>query len=120
MLLKTWPAPEFVCDVAKFIGFAQFYSRFIPNFEIRAAPLRIVTKQEYTDTIAQHWLHDTEGAWEDLKEAILLDPCIQRFDYRKLVVLCTDFSSLGFGYVLLKPGEPPEKMPVAPGPPISY
>ena len=24
MLLKTWPAPEFVRDVAKFIGFAQF------------------------------------------------------------------------------------------------
>jgi hypothetical protein len=27
-LLKTWPAPEFVQDVAKLIGFAQFYSQF--------------------------------------------------------------------------------------------
>ena len=33
-----------------------------------------------------------------------MDPCIQRFDYRKLVVLRTDFSSFGFGYVLLQPG----------------
>jgi len=100
----TWPAPEFAHDIVKFIGFAQFYSRFIPNFKMRAAPLHTVTKQEYTDPIAQHWTHDAEQAWEDLKDAILLDPCIQRFDYRKLVVLRTDFSSLGFGYVLLQPG----------------
>ena len=49
-------------------------------------------------------MHDVEGSWEDLKDAILLDPCIQRIDYRKLVVLRTDFFSLGFGYVLLQPG----------------
>jgi hypothetical protein len=40
-LLKTWPAPETVCDIAKFIGFAPFYSRFIHNFELRIAPLRV-------------------------------------------------------------------------------
>ncbi len=33
-LIETWPALEFVRDVAKFIGFCQFYSQFIPNFEI--------------------------------------------------------------------------------------
>jgi hypothetical protein len=33
-----------------------------------------------------------------------LDPCIKRFDHQKLVVLRSDFSSLGFGYVLLQPG----------------
>ena len=104
MLLKTWPASEFVRDVAKFIGIAQFYSRFIPNFEMCAAPLHTVTKHEYTDPIAQHWMYDAEQSWVDIKDAILSDPCIQRFDYRKLVVLGTDFSSLGFGYVLLQPG----------------
>ena len=71
---------------------------------MRVAPLCSVTKQEYSDPIAQHWTPKTEQAWDDLKDAILLDPCIQRFDYRKLVVLRTDFSSLGFGYVLLHPG----------------
>jgi hypothetical protein len=103
-LLKTWPAPEFIRDVAKLIGFAQFYSRFIPNFEMRVAPLHIVCKQEYTKPVAQHWTPEAEVAWEDLKDTILSDPCIQRFDYRKLIVLRTDFSSHGFGYVLLQPG----------------
>ncbi len=104
MLLKTWPAPEFVRDIEKFIGFAQFYSGFIPNFEMRAAPLRALIKGEYTDPIADHWMPQAEIAWNDLKDAILSDPCIQLFDYRKLVVLRTDFSSFGFGYVLLQPG----------------
>ncbi len=71
---------------------------------MHAAPLRALIKREYTDPIADHWTLQAEIAWNDLKDAILLDPCIQRFDHRKLVVLRTDFSSFGFGYVLLQPG----------------
>ncbi len=47
---------------------------------------------------------EVQAAWEDLKGAILSDPCIRRFDHRKLIVLHTNFSSLGFGFVLLQPG----------------
>ena len=65
--LQTWPAPEFVCNIAKFIVFAQFYSRFIPNFEMRAAPLRTLITGEYTDPIAQHWTPAAEDAWNNLK-----------------------------------------------------
>ena len=81
-LLLTWPAPELVRDVAKFLGFVQFYSRFIPNFEIRVEALRTVTKQEYTEDVGPHWTPEAQAAWEDLKGAILSDPCIQRFDHR--------------------------------------
>jgi hypothetical protein len=31
-LLQHWPQPKTVRDVAKIIGFAQFYSKFIPHF----------------------------------------------------------------------------------------
>ena len=71
---------------------------------MRAALLLTVPKQESKDPVAQHWTPDAERAWEDLKDAILLDPCIQRFDHRKMVVLRTEFSSLGFGFVLPQPG----------------
>jgi hypothetical protein len=102
-LLKSWPAPELVRDVAKLISFAQFYSQFIPSFKMHAEPLCHICKQEYTTPLAAHWTPEAEGAWEDLKEAIMSDPCIQRFDYRKLCVLRTNFSSQSFGYVLLQP-----------------
>ncbi len=71
---------------------------------MHAAPLHTVWKQEYTKPVAKHRRPEAEGAWEDLKDAILSNPCIQRFNYRKLIVLRTDFSSHGFGYILLQPG----------------
>ncbi len=79
-LLKMWPAPKFVRNVVKFIGFVQFYFWFIPNFEMHVASLHTVCKQECTKPVAKHWTPEAEGAWEDLKDAILLDPCIQQFD----------------------------------------
>jgi hypothetical protein len=90
-LLKTWPAPKNVCNVAKFIGFAQFYLHFIHNFELRVAPLREITKQEYTNPVAQYWSTAAQNSLEVIKNAILADPCILRFDYRKLIVLWTNF-----------------------------
>ncbi len=104
-LLETWPASELVRDVAKFLGFVQFYSCFNPNFEIRVEALRTVTKQDYTEDVGPHWTPEVQAAWEDLKGAIVADPCIQHFDHRKLIVLRSDFSAKGFGYVLLQPGK---------------
>ena len=52
-LLESWPQPEIVRDVAKFIGFAQFYSKYIHHFELRVAPLRALTTiHEYTDQVS--------------------------------------------------------------------
>jgi hypothetical protein len=38
-LLAHWPQLEIVWDVAKIVGFPQFYSNFIPQFELQIAPL---------------------------------------------------------------------------------
>jgi hypothetical protein len=103
-LLEVWPAPEFAHNVAKFIGFCQLYSRFIPNFEIRVAPLGGVTKQEYTNAVGPYWMPKVQGACKDLKGVILSNLCIQCFDHCKLIVMQMDFSSLGFGFFLLQPG----------------
>jgi hypothetical protein len=102
-LLETWPAPELVHDVAKFIGFAQFYSQFIHHFKLRIAPLRELTKHKYTNPVALLWTEAAQKAFGDIKLAIIFDPCSQQFNHHKLVVLRTDVSSLGFGYVLLQP-----------------
>ncbi len=45
-LLHHWKTPEVVCDVAKFVGLLQFYSRFIPNFEVHVSTLQIIMLQD--------------------------------------------------------------------------
>jgi hypothetical protein len=104
-LLEHWPHPETVHNVAKLIGFAQFYSKFIPHFELQIAPLcELTMKFEYTDAVASHWTTAAQDALSNVKEAILSDPCLKQFDHHHLIVLRTDFSSHGFGYVACQPG----------------
>jgi hypothetical protein len=104
-LLEHWPQPEFVRDVAKIVGFAQFYEKFIPQFELRIAPLRdLITKFEYTKPVAPHWTTAAQNSFDDIKQAILSNPCLKRFDHNRLIVLRTNFLSKGFGYVLCQPG----------------
>ncbi len=104
-LLESWPKPEIVWDIAKFIGFVQLYSVYTHHFELCITPLREITiKLEYTDPITPLWLDAAQRSMDDIKEAILLDPCLMRFNHNRLVVLWTDFSSLGFGYIICQPG----------------
>jgi hypothetical protein len=78
-LIKHWPQPETVCDVAKIIGFAQFYSKFIPHFELQIAPLcKLTTKFEYTNAVAPHWSTTAQEAFNNVKKAILSDPCLKQ------------------------------------------
>jgi hypothetical protein len=92
-LIKTWPAPELVRDVAKFVGFIQFYARFIPRFKVRITPLHIILLNEYTDRVDPYWSDVAKAAFDEMRLAILSDPCLRRFDHRKLLVLCTNFSA---------------------------
>jgi hypothetical protein len=46
-ILDHWPKPEFVLNVASFIGFVQFYSAFILYFKVHAKPLREIIQHEY-------------------------------------------------------------------------
>ncbi len=104
-LLESWPKPEIVRDIAEFIGFAQFYSIYIHHFELRIASLREITiKSEYTNPVSPLWSDAAQRSMDDIKEAILSDPCLMRFNHNRLVVLRMDFSSLGFGYVVCQPG----------------
>ena len=45
-LLHHWRTPELVRDVAKFVGFMQFYSRFIPNFEVHITTMCTIMLQD--------------------------------------------------------------------------
>jgi hypothetical protein len=104
-LLKHWPTPTLVRDVTSFNGFLQFYSKFIPCFELRSTPLRAIMAREYTKTIGSSWNSEAQNTCDELRKAVLSDPCLRRYDPSKLTILRTDFSAKGFGYVVCQPGD---------------
>jgi hypothetical protein len=97
-LLQHWPSPVIVHDVAKFVRFMQFYLQFIPNFKIRTTPLRDILWEDNFSTIGDLWTPAAKSAFNQMRNAILSNPCLQWYNHCKLLVLRTDFSANGFGY----------------------
>jgi hypothetical protein len=104
-LLDHWPKPEFVCNVASFIGVVQFYSTFVPYFEVCAKPLRDIMQHEYTSRVGDLWTPAAAAVFDELHQWILCNPCLCCFNHRKLTLVQTDFLSQGFGYAVCQPGD---------------
>ncbi len=107
-LIKHWPIPKLVQAVTSFIGFLQFYSKFIQNFEIQVEPFRRIVDREYTDQVGNPWTSEAQTTSDDLRGLILRDPRLQQFDPHKVTVLRMDFSAKGFGYVVCQPDDEDE------------
>jgi len=82
ILIKTWPDPRDVRDVAKFIGFVAFYALFIPNFKLRIATLRNITKEDYSKPLGNMWTAQAQAEFEEMKATILDDPCTVHYTFR--------------------------------------
>ena len=61
-----WPIPTCVKDVRSFLGFGNFYRKFIPGFSTFAAPLNTLLKK---DTIFQ-WMEETQQSFDTLKQKL--------------------------------------------------
>ena len=104
-LLKTWPIPKTAQDVASFIGFTNFYSKFIPCFEHRIHSLRELVKLDMSTNIESMWTDTHAKEMKDIIKVILSDLCLMRYSPIKRSYLRTDFSCFGFGVVLLQPDD---------------
>ena len=59
-----WPIPKSVKDIQSFLGFGNFYQKFIPKFSTLATPLNNLLKK---DTVFE-WTEETQQAFEELKQ----------------------------------------------------
>jgi hypothetical protein len=57
-------------------------------------------EQEYTKDVGGLWTMEARTTFDNLRNSILCDPCLRRFDPNKLTVLRTDFLAKGFGYMV--------------------
>jgi hypothetical protein len=104
-----WRPPPGLKDLQKFLGFANFYRRFIRNFsKITASFSSLLKKGAPWD-----WTPDHEDAFEELKTAFATAPVLALFDYNRKTVLETDASDWASGGILSQYDDEGRLRPVA-------
>ncbi|KAK3523122.1 hypothetical protein QTP86_017285 [Hemibagrus guttatus] len=95
--VRDWPAPATVKELQRFLGFTNFYRRFISNYSSIADPLTnlLCNKPKFL-----LWSPAAEGAFNTLKRAFTTAPLLIHPDPDKPFVVEVDASTTGVGAVL--------------------
>ena len=100
--IKDWPTPSTITQVQSFLGFANFYCRFIYNYSKIAKPLTDLTKQNQQF----QWTPEAEAAFLQLKKSLTQDPLLVHPDSAKPYTVHTDASNYAIGAVLSQNNHP--------------
>ena len=96
--ILEWPAPITLTQVRSFIGFCNFYRRFIDHYSDKCAPLNVLLKK----TQPWKWNSEQQMAFTTLKAAYASEPVLLCPDYSQPFRLECDASLVASGGVLLQ------------------
>ncbi len=91
-----WPTPDSRKALQRFLGFANFYRRFIRNFSQLAAPLTALTSTK----TPFRWSSTAEAAFAKLRSCFVSAPILVAPDPSRQFVVEVDASEVGVGAVL--------------------
>jgi len=94
--IQEWAIPTNVRGIRSFIGFANFYRRFIPEFSHTIASLIRLTQKNAIFKIGP----DEVAAFKKLKDLFTTDPVLAPFDADRETILYTDASRYASGGTL--------------------
>ena len=94
--IQEWAQPTTVKQLQAFLGFVNFYRRFIKDFSLIARVLHELTQKG----VAYNWTTDCEAAFQKIKEAVSQDPVLIHPNPDKPFILETDASGVAIGSIL--------------------
>lgn len=94
--IANWEAPTSVKGVRGFLGFANFYRRFIKDFSDLVRPLTELTRKDRKFS----WNLEAEEAFCTLKDIFVSAPALAQFDFDKETRIETDSSGWCIGGTL--------------------
>lgn len=103
--ITEWQPPATVKELQSFLGFANFYRRFIEGYSRRMKPLTNLLKKDSKFT----WGTDQEKAFNSMKHAFCSAPILRHFEPGLETVLETDASDFSISGILSQYVQYPDK-----------
>ena len=94
--ITDWPVPRKVKDIQSFLGFANFYRRFIHNYSAITVPLTRLTRKGTPWNFDDECLH----SFETLKAAFTSAPILAHWQPDRPIIVETDASDYALGAIL--------------------
>ncbi|EFN83649.1 Retrovirus-related Pol polyprotein from transposon opus, partial [Harpegnathos saltator] len=91
--VHEFPTPK---NIKQFLGLAEYYRRFIPEFSKLARPLTPLLKLE----VPFKWNDAQQQSFEILKNELCKEPLLQYLDFSQPFILNTDASGFAVGRIL--------------------
>lgn len=106
--MSKWPRPNHVSELCSFLGFANYYRRFVEGFAKLAAPLhRLVAELTGTKSrkpaiqvLSAAWTDECEKSFEGLKQRLVSAPVLAYANFSLPFILEVDASYQGLDAVL--------------------
>ncbi len=97
-IIESWKTPQNAKDVQKFIGFLNYYSKYIKNFAHTAKPLFSLLKKDRKF----EWTKDQEDSFNELKAKLINYQKLVSVDINSPFYVYTDASNYAIGAVLIQ------------------
>jgi hypothetical protein len=107
--IQCWATPSSVKDIQRFLGFANFYCRFIKGYSKITTPLTTLTCKDKPLS----WNPMAQAAFDTLKMAFTSAPILIHPDPAKPFIVETDASDFALGAILSQFGIDGLQHPVA-------
>jgi hypothetical protein len=107
--VMSWLIPTKIKDHQSFLGFANYYRRFIDNYSPIVKPLRKSTGED----IKFEWTSDQDDAFNLLIKSFSSAPILKYFNFNAAAVVELDASDYALGTIISQYDDPGVLHPVA-------
>ena len=94
--IREWPVPKNVKQVCSWLGFGNFYQKFIQGFSHLAQPLNQLLKKDQPFI----WTDEVQQLFDDMKKRFTEEPILMMPDQTKPFQIECDASKWASGAVL--------------------
>ena len=107
--ISEWPIPKAVKEVRSFLGFGNFYRRFIRNYSNEARALNQTLQKSRTF----EWTPETNQSFENLKKRFTEEPVLRMPDTTRPFQIECDTSKYALGAILTQIDDEGRRHPIS-------